>query len=266
MTVGTLRVPDARLHFEVRGKGPLVALVGAPMDATPFTNLADLLATDHTVLTADPRGINRSPLDDPTADSTPSLRANDLTRLLAHVADAPAAVLGSSGGAITALALSSEQVHTVIAHEPPLIELLDDREELRAGIKDIVATHATGDLPGAWRKFLAQAGIRIPEPVFKKMYAPDRDPSQLADEHRFFAHELSETVGWQPNIAALRKGKPRIVLGIGEQSTGQLCDRTTTALGKELAIEPIWFPGGHTGFAENPTAFATRLREVLAEI
>jgi len=265
MTVGTLRVPDARLYFEVRGKGPLLALVGAPMDARPFAPLADLLAVDHTVLTTDPRGINRSPLDDPTADSTPELRADDLARLIAHVAEGPAVVLGSSGGAITALALSSPQVHTVIAHEPPLIELLDDRAELRAGTADIIATHASGDLTGAWRKFLAQAGIPIPEPVIEKMYAADRDPEQLSDEHRFLAHELRATVGWQPDIAVLRKGNPRIVLGIGEQSSGQLCDRTTTALGKELAIEPVPFPGGHTGFAENPTAFATRLREVLAE-
>jgi hypothetical protein len=41
-TTGTLRVPDARLHYEVRGRGPLVALVGAPMGAAAFEPLADL--------------------------------------------------------------------------------------------------------------------------------------------------------------------------------------------------------------------------------
>lgn len=29
--IGTLEVPDARLHYEVRVAGPLVVLVGAPM-------------------------------------------------------------------------------------------------------------------------------------------------------------------------------------------------------------------------------------------
>ncbi|MFG6202597.1 alpha/beta fold hydrolase [Nonomuraea sp. JJY05] len=60
ITTATLDVPDARLYYEVRGQGPLVALVGAPMDAVSFAPLADLLAADHTVLTTDPRGINRS--------------------------------------------------------------------------------------------------------------------------------------------------------------------------------------------------------------
>lgn len=265
-TVGTLRVPDAQLHYEVRGEGPLVALVGAPMDAGAFAPLADLLATGFTVLTADPRGINRSILDDPGQDSTPQSRADDLSRLLAELDAGPAAVLGSSGGAVTALALAQahpEQVHIVIAHEPPLIELLDDRDQLRAGTEDIIATHVSGDLAGAWRKFLAQANIFMPEPVFELMYGGERDPRQLADEHRFFTHELRATTGWQGNLTALRAGEPRIVLGLGRESTGQLCDRTTTALGELLGITPTLFPGGHVGFVEDPDGFALRLREVL---
>ena len=71
-------VADARLYYEVRGHGPLVVLVGAPMDAESFAPLADLLAADHTVLTTDPRGINRSTVADPEQDSTPQLRADDL--------------------------------------------------------------------------------------------------------------------------------------------------------------------------------------------
>jgi pimeloyl-ACP methyl ester carboxylesterase len=69
-TAATLEVPGARLHYELRGHGPLVALVGAPMDAT-FAPLADLLAVDHLVLTIDPRGVNRSPVAKPHQDSTP---------------------------------------------------------------------------------------------------------------------------------------------------------------------------------------------------
>src|SRR5207248_9083063 len=78
-TVGSLEVADARLHYEVRGAGPLVVLVGAPMGAAAFAPLADLLATDHTVLTTDPRGTGRSPMADPEQDSTPDLRADDLS-------------------------------------------------------------------------------------------------------------------------------------------------------------------------------------------
>jgi hypothetical protein len=38
-----LEVPGARLYYEVRGRGPLVVLVGAPMDARPFGPRADRL-------------------------------------------------------------------------------------------------------------------------------------------------------------------------------------------------------------------------------
>jgi pimeloyl-ACP methyl ester carboxylesterase len=62
----TLDVPGAHLRYEVRGDGPLLLLLGAPMPAAPFAPLADALASDHTVVTADPRGISGSTLDDPS--------------------------------------------------------------------------------------------------------------------------------------------------------------------------------------------------------
>jgi pimeloyl-ACP methyl ester carboxylesterase len=266
-TPATLRVPGARLHYEVRGRGPLVALVGAPMDAASFAPLADLLATDHTVLTTDPRGVGRSPMDDPDADSTPELRADDLSRLVNLMDAGPATVVGSSGGAATALALLQahpEQIGTVIAHEPPLTELLPDRDQLRAGTEDLIATYLAGDRVGAWRKFLAQGGLDMPEEVFQEMFGQPREPAQAADERHWFAHEMLATTVWRPDLAALRPSAARIVVGIGSDSAGEICERTSTALAAALGIEPTRFPGGHIGFVENPEAFATRLREVLA--
>lgn len=267
-TTGTLQVPGAALHYELRGAGPLLVLVGAPMNAASFAPLADQLAADHTVLTTDPRGINRSTVEDPEQDSTPELRADDLSRLIAHVDAGPATVLGSSGGAISALALVQahpEQVRTVVAHEPPLDELLDDREQVRAQTDEIIATHVAGDLMGAWRKFLAVAGIELPEPVFEQAFGNDRDPQKLADEHFWFTRELGPTVRWRPDLAALRAAPARIVIGIGEDSTGQSCDRTSRALGAALGIDPTLFPGDHTGFVDDPEQFAARLRAVLGE-
>ena len=55
------------------------------------------------------------------------------------------------------------------------------------------------------------------------------------------------------------------MVGIGDESTGQLCDRTSSALAAALGIEPTMFPGDHTGFADDPDGFATRLRTVLRE-
>lgn len=55
----------------------------------------------------------------------------------------------------------------------------------------------------------------------------------------------------------------RVVVGIGEDSAGEECDRTSRALTAQLGIEPTMFPGGHIGFVDDPDRFATRLRAVL---
>lgn len=256
-----LDVPDARLYYEVRGHGPLVALVAAPMGADAFAPLAELLAVDHTVLTTDPRGIHRSPLHDPEQDSTPQARADDLARLITHLDAGPAVVLGSSGGAVTALALAQARpdlVHTAVAHEPPLEFLLGDRDAHRAHRDDMIAAYLGGDRVGAWARFLSAADIRIPAEV---MVA--RDEQAIADERRWFLHEMAWTSSWRPDLDVLRAVPTRIVLGIGAASAGQFCDRATRALATELGIEPTLFPGGHIGFVDDPAAFAPRLRAVL---
>ncbi|GAB4051852.1 alpha/beta fold hydrolase [Catellatospora paridis] len=267
VTTGTLEVPGAALHYEVRGAGPLVVLIGAPMDGRAFTPLAELGAADHLVLTTDPRGIFRSSVDDRDQDSTPRQRGDDLARLIAHLDAGPAVVLGSSGGAVSALALAEtrpELVGTVIAHEPPLDELVEDRVQLREQTDDMIATYLGGDPRGAFAKFLKIANIELPPPVFEAIVGGERDEQSVADEHFQYAHMLLPTVSFIPDTAALRANGTRVVVGIGEDSTGQLCDRTSRALAAQLDIEPTMFPGDHFGFADDPAAFAVRLREVLA--
>ncbi len=264
VTVDTLAVPGARIHYEVRGRGPLVALVGAPMHAESFAPLAELLATDHTVLTTDPRGVHRSPLDDPEAGSTPQERADDLARLLTHLDAGPAAALGSSGGAVTVLALAQsrpELVHTVIAHEPPLHCLVEDRTARDAALEEMVATYAAGNPEGAWTLFLADADIALPDGMSAAMFAAEPGSQQEADERHWFLYEIRATCYWQPDLAALRA--TRVVVGIGVDSAGEFCDRTSRALATALDTDPVLFPGGHTGFADTPQAFAPAVSPLL---
>ncbi|WP_067465056.1 alpha/beta fold hydrolase [Nocardia amamiensis] len=266
VTARTLDVPGAHLYYELRGAGPLVVLVGAPMDAAAFAPLADLLAADHTVLTTDPRGHQNSTLDDPGQDSTPELRADDLARLITHVDAGPAVVFGSSGGAVTALALAQARpdlVTTVIAHEPPINALIADRDAHRAATEEMVAAYAEGDVLGAWRKFFAVANIPMPEPMLAQIFGPERDPRQIASEQYWFAHEIRGTTTWEPDIVALLDTRARLVVGIGADSAGQFCDRTARALASALDLAPTLFPGGHIGFADDPATFVVRLREVL---
>ena len=265
-TTDTLRVPDALLHYEVRGRGPLVVLVAAPMDARSFEPLADLLAADHTVLTTDPRGINRSKVDDPDVDATPELRADDLARLVRHLDVGPAALFGSSGGAVSVLALAQanpELAHTVITHEPPLTGLVPDGEDLLRRTDEMIDTYRSGDAVGAWKEFMAIADIHMPDQVIEHMFGGERDPQDVADERFQYEHMLRPSVRWEPDFDALRSASTRIVVGIGEDSDGELCERTSQAL---AAGEPGRLDaeaGGHIGFVDDPDRFAVRLREVL---
>ena len=150
-TVHTIAVPGARLHCEVRGTGPLLLVVGSPMASAEFAPLADALATDHTVVTYDPRGHARSTIDNPDDDATPEQRADDLVALLDALGAESADVFGSSGGAVTGLALVARhpaRVRTLVAHEPPLLELLPDPDSSARPPR----TSSTRSTPTAWAR------------------------------------------------------------------------------------------------------------------
>lgn len=267
VTTHTLDVPGARLHYEVRGEGPLLLVMGSPMDATMFAPVADALASDYTVVTHDPRGISRSTIDDAEQDSTPDLRADDVAALIDAMGAGAADVFGSSGGAVTGLALVARhpgKVRTLVAHEPPLLELLPDAAEQRAGTDAIVAAYHSDGVEAAWFKFMGNAGFDLdaddaPGPP------PSEDPERdLANSARFFAHELEYTTTYLPDVAALTAARARVVIGVGVESTELVTYRTSAALAERLGTSTAEFPGDHGGFLGEPVAFAETLRKVLA--
>ncbi|GAM51070.1 alpha/beta fold hydrolase [Nocardia seriolae] len=101
--------------------------------------------------------------------------------------------------------------------------------------------------------------------MFLQMFGGEMSEPDLASEAYCFGPELRGTIGFEPDLDALHTVSTRIVVGLGEQSTGQICDRTSRALAERLGAQLALFPGGHTGFAEDPSAFAPVLRRVLHE-
>ncbi|KAA0098476.1 alpha/beta hydrolase [Mycolicibacterium sp. P1-18] len=264
----SLDVPGARLHYEVRGRGPLLLVVGSPMAAAEFAPLAHAMATDHTVVTYDPRGFAGSPVDDPDGPSNPDLRADDVAAILDDLGAPSADVFGSSGGAVTGLALVARhpgRVGTLIAHEPPLLELLPDAEEQRLATADIVATFRAEGLHAAWMKFMVNAGFDLdldgpPEPRGE----PVNPEQAMAEGARFFLHDLEPTTQYLPDFEALRASATHIVVGLGAESGHLLTHRTSVAVAERLGVDTTEFPGDHGGFMGAPGGFAARLREVLA--
>ncbi|MFI7705756.1 alpha/beta fold hydrolase [Nonomuraea sp. NPDC049480] len=266
-TTHTLHVPGARLHYEVRGAGPLLFVIGSPMDAEAFAPFADALAGDHTVVTLDPRGISNSTLDDPGQDSTPELRADDVAAIMDALGAESADVFGSSGGAVTGLALVERhprRVRTLVAHEPPVLELLPDAAERRAVVEDIIETHEREGVGAAWMKFMISAGFDMEAEGAPA--GPPGEPSaqDLANSARFFAHELRGTTRYVPDVAKLTAGPARVLVGVGVESGNLITYRTSAVLAERLGTPPVEFPGDHGGFLARPAECADVLRKALA--
>ena len=84
-TTRTLEVPGAELTYDVRPneastERPLV-LIGSPMGAAGFGSLAARFA-DRTVVTYDPRGVERSRRTDPAPESTPEQHGDDVAAII----------------------------------------------------------------------------------------------------------------------------------------------------------------------------------------
>ena len=127
----------------------------------------------------------------------------------------------------------------------------------------MIETYLAGDRLGYWNQVLDVAGIAMAPEVVEHVFGGPLDDRGAADERYAAVHMDRPTTFWKPDLAALRTIADRLVIGIGEDSAGQLCDRASRALGAHLGIEPTLFPGDHIGFAEDPATFVARLSSVL---
>ncbi len=283
-TTQTLAVPGATLAYDVRPAdtaSPPLLLIGSPMGAGGFGTLASHF-TDRTVVTYDPRGVERSTKDDPAGPSTPEQHADDLHRIINALGGGPVDLFASSGGAVNALALvpmHPEQVRTLIAHEPPLASILPDREGALAACRAVGADYQGRGFGAGMARFIgvvshqgpfdpADAGKPGRDPVMFGL--PTEDDGNRTDPLLF--QNLISCTHFEPDFAALRTASTRIVLGAGAESAGTLAHRGAVAVAERLGTQPVMFPGDHGGFLGgeygqrgDPDAFAATLRAILDE-
>jgi pimeloyl-ACP methyl ester carboxylesterase len=272
----TLKAPGAQIYYEVYGSagsggsGPILLMIpGGPADAGAFTALARSLADRYTCVPYDPRGNSRSVLDGPVTDLHLDLFGDDAAQLLAALGDEPAYVLGSSGGAQIGLNLAARypgRVRTLLAHEPPCVELLPDVEAQRALGKELDAIYKAHGAGAAMQKFMASAGLGTPPPKDAPPPPPEVQEAfgrMMGNMDFFFGHGRKAIVDYVPDVATLKTGAPRIVIGVGETTKGQTAHRAAVALAERLGTEPVVFPGDHGGYRSHPDAFAKRLEQVF---
>jgi pimeloyl-ACP methyl ester carboxylesterase len=282
-TTHTLNVPGAVCTYDVRASDasdhrPLV-LIGSPMGASGFPTLASHF-TDRTVVTYDPRGIERSRRTDGVIESNPTERAEDVHRIIEALGIAPVDLLGSSGGAVDGLALVArhpEDVRVLVAHEPPLATLLPDRDAALAANRAIHDTYLQHGVGPGMAMFISLISHKGPVPAdWTTQPAPDPAMFGLPTEDDgsrndpLLGQSIIGTTSFEPDFDALRAASTRIVVAAGEESEGELANRGAYALAERLGQATVVFPSGHGGFQGDeygmpgkPTEFAAKLREVL---
>ncbi len=278
----TLQSEGAVLTYDVRpgssASEPPLLLIGSPMGAAGFGTLAAHFR-DRTVVTYDPRGVERSRRTDGATETTPKEHAEDLSRLIATVGAGPVDVFASSGGAVAALVLVArrpELVRTLVAHEPPALQLLPDREQALAATQQVRDAYQARGFGAGMAGFIRLVGHRgpvpddlgdLPDPAAFGLPAED-DGSR---DDVLLGQNLLTSASYEHDVEALRRSATRIVPAVGEGSAGQLAHRGGLALAERLGTTAVVFPGDHgsfldTGYGPPPDvdAVAERLREVLA--
>jgi pimeloyl-ACP methyl ester carboxylesterase len=285
-TTKTIEAPGAVVTYDVResvngnGGAPLM-MIGSPMDARGFATLAGLFG-DRTVITYDPRGVERSPRTDHAPQVTPEQHGDDLHRIIEAAGRGPVDLFATSGGAVNALALVAahpEDVRTLVAHEPPLAKVLPDSEAAMAAVRSVRDAYRRDGFGAGMGRFIALTNMPGPIPAdFADQSTPGAEAFGLpagddgSRDDALLSQNLIGCTHYEPDFDALRAAPTRVVVAIGAESEGQMAYRGGVGVAERLGIEPTVFPSHHGGFMGgefgakgDPEGFAAALRETLAD-
>jgi pimeloyl-ACP methyl ester carboxylesterase len=283
MTV--IKVADG-LHTERAGDGPpLVLVAGGAGDAGVYEAVVPLLARRFTVLTYDRRGNSRSPS---TGDFSVPAQADDVVTVLRHHGFERGYVFGSSGGAIIVLDLlarHADRLLGLVAHEPPLVQILRDGTERQ----ELAELGRIARDEGPIRGFVALAAMTMPKQVrffhtrigrsltaaalwtVLRVRAVRGRPAGgmdrlIGNAGRTLLVELPASIeGYQPDVDALRAVSVPWCAATGLDSVGRPYYRPAHVLGDLVGVRCVDFPGGHVPYRQCPAEFAGRLTTILDE-
>jgi pimeloyl-ACP methyl ester carboxylesterase len=266
--MSVLDVPGARLYYETRGSGPALILVpGANGDARVFGKVAEHLAEHHTVITYDRRGFSRSILlGEQDYERRLETDADDVRRLIEHVADGPATVFGTSSGGVIVLEVLARHpsvVATLASYEPAAMKQLDDAQHWLDFLFDLYDLYRRSGVEPALREF-REMFSEPDRPIMGRATDRELNDHAHANATYWFERELRQYTTVDLDIGALAAHADRIVLVSGESSRGYPNYRVNQELGRKLGRDVVELPGGHTGFAAHPAEFAQRLLTAIA--
>jgi pimeloyl-ACP methyl ester carboxylesterase len=284
-TTHMLTTDEADIAYDLHGPIPTVDgrpplfMIGQPMDAGGFATLASYFP-ERTVVTYDPRGLGRSIRKDGRTENSPTVQADDVHGVIEVLGAGPVEMFASSGGAVTALALVTaypDDVSTLVAHEPPIIPVLPDAEaaeRARAGIREAYEARGSGAGMAAfiamasWQGEFTEEYFAQPTPDPAAFGMPSEDDGRRDDP--LLSDRSWAVSSYRPDTGRLLATPTRIVIAVGEESTGTFTGRTAVATAEALGQQANVFPshhggfmGGEFGYAGQPEAFARKLHAVL---
>ena len=270
--MATVEVNGTTLYYELRGAGPPVLFIsGATGDAGHWTEVADDLAGEFTVLTYDRRANSRSPRPEGWTAAPIDEQADDAAALLRALDLAPAVAYGNSQGAIilTDLALRHPTVlRGAIFHEPPYAAVTTAPEEVGATLQRVVGEGmATGGPPKATELFLRMvAGDETYESL-----DPELRNRLLGNGEVLFGMELEAVLAYRPTPEQLAEVKVPCVVASGVDNrdpaaTHHWFYEASQWLANGLGAPLVETPGAHVPQASHPQALAETLRPILGEL
>jgi pimeloyl-ACP methyl ester carboxylesterase len=253
-TATRLRIDDADLFIAppVGDGEPLLLVHGAWTGHTTWGLLAEPLARRFRVHAYDRRGHSGSG----RGAQAPTRRRHedDLAAVIEALGCGPVHLVGSSYGALLALALAGrrpELVRSVVAHEPPAVELhpVPELEGLFAGVG---AQIEAGDAPGAARRFFEDAVLGpggwalVPEPVQAAAIGNAQTFLDMVADPHWGALDAAAVAAFP--------GRVRITHGdIGPAWLPDIAQAVAGRIGCPLTVIP---GAGHTPHHTHPEAFA----------
>jgi pimeloyl-ACP methyl ester carboxylesterase len=279
MATHVLETDKAAITYDVHGEGgrPLM-MIGQPMDASGFAALIKQFP-DRTVITYDPRGLGRSTRSDGSTENRPEIQAADVHAVIQAVGG-PVEMFASSGGAVTALELVAtypDDVVTLVAHEPPIIDVLPDAEAARRARDAFIDAYFAGGEGAGMAQFMVMSSWQGEYTDEYFALAP-ADPAQFGmpaedDGTRtnpLLSRDSLAITDYQVQVDALAAAPTRIVIAVGEETGNAFTARTALHTAKLLGQDAVVFPshhggfmGGEFGYAGKPEEFGVKLREVL---
>ncbi len=262
----SVTVNGAELHYEARGDGPPVLLVmGATGLGGHFDEVAALLADEFTVLTYDRRGNGRSPRPQGWTETSTEEQADDAAALLDALGLSPAAVFGTSSGAIFVLGMlvrHPEAVRGAILHEPGLFVLFDDPDGARAAVREAVAEamQAGGPLAALeqfWRFVAGDGAWERVEPGLREQMVASADTYFAYERGRFDADVPADDV-----LAAIAV-PVEVMAG---DSTRPFFVQASQRLAEKLGVEVTRVAGAHCPYLDHAPELAEAMRPFLREV